>query len=148
MIASARFLSMLAWALALGLALSCGGGGDDAPAPSADGGTEEIVVAEAGESLELPDGFPSDVPRHPRARVVSYRTLANGDISVNLMTEDRVEDVLSFYTDSLAAQGWSTSTQDDGSERTIFADKGNRMVTTVVSRDAGGVSVDMVIATF
>lgn len=146
MTASARFFSMLPWALALGLALSCGG--DDAPAPSEVGGAETLQVAEAGESLELPDSFPSDVPRHPRARVVSYRTLANGDISVNLVTQDRVDDVLSFYADSLAAQGWSTSMQEDASGKMVFADKGNRMVTTVVSPEDGGTSVDMVLATF
>lgn len=58
---------------------------------------------------ELPDGFPSDFPIYPGAKLTSSWTTASEDskgVSVVWETTDSVTQVKSFYKDKLTASGW------------------------------------------
>lgn len=155
MIASLRSTWILLGALALGMALACGGDTEEA-APTAQ------VPAEAGEpaaasklppspdatpawSTELPADFPADVPLYPGAEVVQARVSADGGTSVTLSVEGDAEEVASFYADSLAGEGWSTDIASAPGGSAVFADKPERRVGAMVRSTAEGTLVELII---
>ncbi len=155
MIASLRSIWILLGALALGVALACGGDTEEAgpvaktpaeawkpaPAPKLPPRSDIPTVI----TTELPADFPSDVPLYPGAEVIEARVNPGGGTSVALSVGDDVDKVTSFMADSFAAEGWSTDikTTPDGSA--IFADKTERRVATMVRSTDEGTRVELII---
>lgn len=60
----------------------------------------------AGESLELPSNFPSDIPTYSSAKV-TFKYTQNKDGSVIFSTSDNVTKVKSYYTSEMKKKGWT-----------------------------------------
>ena len=150
MIASLRSTWILLGALALGVALACGGDTEDAE-PAAKAPDEAWKPAPPPPSsppvfsTELPADFPADVPVYPDAEIVQVRVSADKGTSVTLLIGDDVEKVTSFYADSLAAEGWSTDIKAGPDGSAIFADKTKRRVAAMVRSTDEGTQVDLII---
>jgi hypothetical protein len=154
-IASLRSTWILLGALALGVALACGGDTRDA-APEAKAPAAAWKPTPPPElppppssppvlTTELPADFPADVPRYPGAEVVQARISADEGMTVTFSVGDDVDKVVSFYADSLAAEGWSTDIKKGPDGSVIFADKTDRQVGTMVRRTDEGTLVELVI---
>jgi hypothetical protein len=151
-IASLRSIWILLGALALGVALACGGDTEDA-APAAEapaaawepGAAPKVPSSPAVWTTELPADFPADVPLYPGAQVVQARVSPDQETAVTLSVEDDAEAVSSFYADSFAAEGWSTETVPGPGGSAIFADKIERRVSTMVRSTDEGTEIDLVI---
>ena len=155
MIASLRSTWILLGALALGVALACGGDTQEA-APAAKAPAAAWKPAPPPElppppssppilTTELPADFPADVPRYPGAEVIQSRISADEGMTVTFSVGDDAEKVVSFYADSLAAEGWSTDIKKGPDGSVIFADKAERQVGTMVRRTDEGTLVELVI---
>jgi hypothetical protein len=155
-IASLRSTWILLGALALGVALACGGDTQEA-APAAKAPAEAGGSAAASKlpqapdstpvltSTELPADFPADVPIYPGAEVVQARISPERGTSVTFSVGDDVEKVASFYADSLAAEGWSTDIAASPDGSAVFGDKTERRVATMVRSTEEGTQVELVI---
>jgi hypothetical protein len=154
-IVSLRSTWILLGALALGVALACGGDTQEA-APAAKAPAEAWKPAPPPElppppssppilSTELPTDFPADVPLYPGAEVVQSRISADEGTTVTFSVGDDVEKVVSFYADSLAAEGWSTDTKKGPEGSVIFADKTERRVGIMVRSTDEGTLAELVI---
>ena len=155
MIASLRSTWILLGALALGVALACGGDTREAT-PAAKTPAEAWKPAPPPElppppssppvlTTELPADFPADVPLYPGAEVIQSRISADEGTTVTLSVGDDVGKVVSFYADGLAAEGWSTDIKRTPDGSVIFADKAERQVGTMVRRTDEGTLVELVI---
>jgi hypothetical protein len=119
------------------------------PAPQDSSHADPGVPAElplAG-GTEMPANFPADVPRYPGARVELARASADGGLALRLSMEAEVEEVVSFYADSFAAEGWSTEIRESTQGSAVIADKGSRKAAVVVNEIEGGSEVDLIVAT-
>jgi hypothetical protein len=142
-IASLRSTWILLGALALGVALACGGAeaGEPAAASKLPASPDSTPVW----STELPADFPADVPLYPGAEVVQARVSTDGGTSVTLSIEDDAETVASFYADSLAGEGWSTDIATAPNGSAIFADKPERRVGAMVRSTDEGTQVELTV---
>ena len=155
MIASLRSTWILLAALALGVALACGGDSQEAE-PAAKAPDEAWKPAPPPElppppssapvlTTGLPADFPSDVPVYPDAKIVQARVSADEGTSATFLIEDDVEKVTSFYADGLAAEGWSTDIKAGPDGSAIFADKTERRVAAIVRSSEEGTRVELII---
>jgi hypothetical protein len=154
-IASLRSTWILLGAFALGVVLACGGDAQEAApaakAPAEAGGPADAPTLPSPPdstpvwTTELPADFPADVPLYPGAEVVQARISADQGTSVTFSVGDDAEKVASFYADSLAAEGWSTSITAAPEGSAIFADKTERRVATMVRSTEEGTQVELVI---
>ena len=94
---------------------------------------------------ELPDNFPEDVPRFPGARVTKVRFSPDGGLAVSYTTDEDVDEVIDYFADSFAAEGWSTQVQDMGPGRAVFADKAQRIASVVSSPGDEGTSIELLL---
>ena len=98
------------------------------------------------ETSTLPEDFPPDVPIYPPSQVVRSQEIPDGGIiKVGWTTSDDVEKGVSYYSDSLAAQGWVTRrvNGDDGS--LVFGDKGARSLTIGIGSGPGKTTIDLLL---
>lgn len=157
MIATHRWTTGLAILLLLGGLQACGG--DEEPAapapgpetaaptpkppparPQAPPTTPEPLVP-----VEIPANFPADIPRHPDATAVDVKTTADMGLVLALVIPNTPAEVTAYYTDSLAAEGWSTSEQSMPDGRALFADKGDRSAAFVIAEEGEGTRVSIVV---
>jgi len=134
------------------LALGCGGEKSETPAaapaaPAATPGQPAAAPAPLADawSATLPSDFPSDVPTYPAAAVVKAQETPESGVRVAWATADDAAKVASFYSDSLAAQGWSTQRVDGNDGILVFADKGARSLTFGIESAAGKTTIDLLL---
>ncbi len=95
------------------------------------------VDMQAGTNLELPDGFPDDVPLYPQMNIVASGTLPTGVFTVQGMSDDAPERLAEFYGTELAGAGWTESaSQRSPAMRSVQYQKGDR--TTSINLVANG----------
>jgi len=80
---------------------------------SKDGNTTQV-----GESVKLPDGFPSAMPIYPGANLNAASKSNNSDYAVTATTSDSVDKVVSYYKTQLASNGWTIDSSTDSSDAT------------------------------
>jgi len=116
-----------------------------APAPTA----EPTVPAPPPEVMEwkgeLPGDFPADVPQYPGSKVTSARGTEDLGVAVTFDSPDAVDVVAKFYSDSFAAMGWQTQTQQIPEGTMILADKEDRILQAMIHAGGQGTEVDMII---
>jgi len=123
-----------------------------APAPAAEPAptAEPTVPAPPPEVMEwkgeLPSDFPGDVPQYPGSKVTSAQGTADLGVAVTFDSPDAVDVVAKFYSDSLAAMGWQTQTQQIAEGAMILADKEDRTLQAMIHAGGQGTLVDMIIA--
>lgn len=86
-----------------------------------------------GEEVELPDGFPSDVPIMDDAAIVASSSSSSRGEHTATLTSKNFSKTEKFYTEQLVEEGWTiddTSTLSIGSKiTTITASKDTRTLT-------------------
>lgn len=103
-----------------------------------------------GVTAAVPDNFPSDVPIYPGAQAAQGKGVdmeGAPQAAVQLVTNDALGDVHKFYSEELAAKGW-TFEQDTETETsaTIQATKGECQTHIMIMSAPGGGS-DIYIVT-
>ena len=79
-----------------------------------------------GESSELPDGFPDEMPVYDADIVSSTRMAVDNQTSYTVIqtTTDSSDDVIAWYHDELAKEGWTeagtTESEVDGAKFAMF----------------------------
>jgi hypothetical protein len=147
------FLGIGAW-VSIGalVALGCWSEKKESPAappaaaPGATAGQPAAPAAIADAwSTTLPADFPSDVPIYPASTVVKAKEAPESGIKVGWTTTDEPAKVASFFSDSLAAQGWSTQRVDGDDGILVFADKGPRSLTFGIGPAEGKTNIDLLL---
>lgn len=102
-----------------------------------------------GDSVSLPDGFPSDVYVVDGTIKSAVTTVAGKAYSVSLTTSKSVADVKSLYASKLVENGWTVITTAAVSGSEMFsAEKGKRTLTVTISpdQDQGATVVTVITA--
>jgi hypothetical protein len=129
--------------------LGCGGEKSETPsatppAPTAEKPAAPAVVDDLW-TTTLPEDFPQDVPRYPAAEVVKANSTPGTGLKVTFSTTDDPGKVAAFFSDSLAAQGWSTQRVDGPEGTLVFADKGARSATVGVATADGKTQIELLV---
>jgi hypothetical protein len=134
-------------ALVACVALGCEGG-DKTPAGETAPTAEESGAQKPAEGVwqtSVPENFPPDVPRYPGAAVASARQTPENGFVADFTTADPPEKVVTYFTDSFAADGWATRRVDAEDGVMVFADKGQRMTSVGVSPGEGKTRIQMLM---
>lgn len=128
----------------------------DAGAPADTAGDAPAAVAREGEidssrfptelpegaTASVPDNFPGDVPIYPGAQAAQGKGVeidGSPQSAVQFLTNDALGDVHKFYSDDLAAKGWTLdSDTENEAAATIEATKGNCKVNILITPAEGG----------
>ncbi|OGL99038.1 hypothetical protein A2304_02740 [Candidatus Uhrbacteria bacterium RIFOXYB2_FULL_57_15] len=96
---------------------------------------ETGAVSAWGENIDVPETFPSDVPRYENGNVVGV-TISEDGAWISYATSDSVEMAISWYEDRLVSEGWTrqASYSIRGSEMRSFA-KDDATITVSASTD-------------
>ncbi len=153
---SIRFVAIAAGVAALALSPGCGQPPEEERAadsqaagqskmPTSPARPGEVARPHVGRSTELPAFFPDDIPIHPEAKIIETR--ASSDLSITILSsiEDDASEVASYYADSFAAEGWATDIHRTPEGTAVFAEKGNRFVSAMISEDRRGAKVRMIV---
>ena len=109
---------IMLFALACGVLLlgACGGeqktdaeqhaAGDDAMETAQTPKASKDAAMRDAAAVELPDGFPEDIPLYSGAELVRTASTPGGIIMVKLTSGDKVAAIAKFYQDALAKSGW------------------------------------------
>ncbi len=130
-------------------ALACGSE-PEATGPGSATGSKAVAPKtptpyEPNWGTELPDNFPEDVPRFPGARITKVRFSPDQGLAVSFTTDEDVDEVIDYFADSFAAEGWSTQVQDMNPGRAVFADKAQRIASVVSSRGDEGTTIELLL---
>ncbi len=146
-------LGVLSLACLLTVPLSACG---EAPAPSqadvaGDGGGEMVVTdrnvggvrSQAGANLDLPDGFPGDIPVPDSLNIYGANALPGMGFSVAATSMDSASTIARFYQDEMAGLGWTEVSQGDPSAATqvLRFEKDGRIATVNLMPNNGGTAV-------
>ncbi|HET7451156.1 MAG TPA: hypothetical protein VFL12_00300 [Thermoanaerobaculia bacterium] len=100
--------------------------------------TPDGVMAAAGASSALPEGFPKDIPLYPGASVVAALDAGGaGGHHATFETKDWPDDVAKFYTGRLA--GWKSVMDmktEDSHTLILNSPDGRRSLTVAAKREA------------
>ena len=81
-------------------------------------------------SVELPTGFPGDVPRYPDARIARAAATDEG-FAATFVTSEDVDDAAEEYEDRLDDEGWITKLKAGEEEKLIVATKQTQTLTLI-----------------
>ena len=140
----ARRIAAPLFALVLVATAACGGANPAgatataSPTPAKSGSPTPLGALDA--AVNMPNGFPSDFPVYPGARVTAAKqVLANGQTTWGVVWEtlDTVDQVRTFYTSKLAGGDWTLTYNGSasGNFSAIVSRKSNQ-------KDAGIITVE------
>ncbi len=141
-------------AVSIGAFVALGCGGDQSEPSEASPGAEPAAPAESPAAVNafdeiwmaaLPEDFPPDIPLYPEAVVVKALSTPDSGLKVNWSTSDDPATVASFFSDSLAGQGWSTQRVDGADGILVFADKGARSASFGIGGGEGKTTIDLLL---
>ena len=119
--------------------LACGGDteetGSEAATQSDRARPETTKAGRMQWGTELPENFPDDVPRFPGARITKVQIAPDEGLAVTFATDEEINEVIDYFADSFAAEGWSTEVRDMAPGRAVFADKAQRFANVVTLRE-------------
>ena len=95
--------------------------------------------------LDAAGGLPAGRADLPAAPVVKSQEIPDSGIKVGWTTSDDAGKVASFYSDSLAAQGWATRRVDGDDGSLVFGDKGARSLTIGIGSGPGKTTIDLLL---
>ncbi len=100
------------------------------------------TVGEVGESVKIPDGFPSDVYVIDGAVKTAVAKTDTKGYTLSINTNLAPAEAKSQYETKLKEQGWTiVMTLDSGDGATISATKGQRNVSVIISVSDGQTNV-------
>lgn len=95
-----------------------------------------------GATASVPDNFPADVPVYPGAQAAQGKGIeidGSPQSAVQFLTNDALGDVHKFYSEDLAAKGWTLDSDNENENAaSIEATKGNCKATILITPAAGG----------
>lgn len=98
----------------------------------------ETGSIQAGENVDLPDDFPSDVYVVDGDLQSALQTPGNNGFQLSISTSKSLADVKSMYQQELESEGWTiTSSLDLGVGFNLFAEKGSKITTVTISEVEG-----------
>ena len=93
-------------------------------------------------SQELPADWPKDVAMYPGSIIQVAGTVTGQGKGALFLTTDSKENVLKFYQDKLAKDGWKIDTTADmGTISIVSASKGNRTAAIQISSSVGQTTI-------
>ena len=155
---SLRFRLLVSLSLALGGILACGGESDEKragqapaaaaakPAPAApdvaEPGLAELAEP-AGDAVEV--DLPRDVPRYPGSKVRESQGGEELGLSVAFQSTDDVQTIARYYASELRKKDWVIQEAPSEEGLAIFADKGSRSLTVMVSPAPTGSEIGLLM---
>jgi hypothetical protein len=134
------------------LAVACGGEPQEAAAPEGGEAPAAEAPAEAPSegvgptwTAELPSEFPKDVPQYPDSEVRRAQGASEQGVSVTFTTDDDSEKVARYYEDTFAAEGWDTMRTPSKGGIMIFADKGSRRASALVTAEGDETIIQIIV---
>ena len=138
--------------------LGCGDGQDESPStdasstapagqasPSKPAPLKPAPVGDATVTKKgVPDDFPADFPILPGSTPTGAISLGKGPMIASFTSDKGVNDVVKFYSDTLAKAGWSVETSD-ASNGTVQASMGSRSASVRVNATATGTNIAIVL---
>jgi hypothetical protein len=108
-----------------------------------DGGTWKMAGGEG--SVALPEGFPTDVPIYPGAKVAT--SVKTGDaMHATLQTSDAADKVSAFYKEKMKANGWELKTTMDMGQGTMLVGlKAGQSLNAMIARGDKGTTVSLTV---
>ncbi len=104
--------------------------------------TEDGDVSISGDTGEIPDGFPKDMPVYDDADVDSATSMTSGGATtyyVNLTTKDDIKSIYDWYKAELTDEGWTITGDvlmtDESDMAQIIAEKGDMEAIVSLSED-------------
>lgn len=165
------FKSMATLCLAAGLVAGCGGDapqsgqstqadqieayaaahGVDADVQTApDGEVESVTIdqgsGQVGMNLDLPDGFPTDIPLYPGLNIYGASTIPGNGYSLAAMSEAETGTVSGWYSAQMPSEGWqeAEAPQTVPGQTAMIFEKGNRRVMLTLTPGASGTTMSLV----
>ncbi len=88
-----------------------------------DGNVESLAIdqgmgamqGQVGINLELPEGFPEDVPLYPGLSIHAANAMPQGHM-VQASTEDDRQEVIDFFKERLTAEGWTEAESNEAGQ--------------------------------
>ena len=96
------------------------------------------VKTQAGKNLDLPKGFPEDVPIYPNLNIYGAAATPVG-YSINALSEDDTDKISKFFSKEFSANGWSEAenSQVGPTMQRISFKKGTRIANvTILNNDS------------
>ncbi len=107
---------------------------------------ESVHLAGSASGVALPDGFPSDVPIYPGAKVITSAK-AKDTMTVVLTTEEPTAKVLQHYGEKLKDGGWNIEgTFNNADGGMVSAKKGARTCVAQASRNGSVTSITLAVS--
>jgi hypothetical protein len=115
--------------------------------------TEEgSMEISGGESAEVPDGFPSDMPIYDGTIVMAQTFDAEEGTAYNLgiKTTDGAYDVSEWYVDEFASEGWSVTSEmvNDTADMTMLTyqvEKDGTQAQVIIAEEAGETQIAVTV---
>ncbi len=133
------------------------GSGTVAPGVTASQDGENVTIESVGGkvelttgsmSVEIPDGFPDDMPLYPGA-TVKVASESAGMILVSLETADSSKQVWDYYKKELGDKGWqilSTLNAPEGGQISVKKDSQVCTVTIATVKKSGGATATIMVS--
>lgn len=97
---------------------------------------EDGSSASVGESVEVPEDFPKDVPVYDGKLTGAFTS--DDTFTLTLETPDSAADVVDFYAKELKDEGWTQESTMNTADGGMFSGKkGQRTVAIVANSDSG-----------
>ena len=128
----------------------------EAPAPSqedaAGSADSEMVVtdrnaggvrSQAGANLDLPDGFPDDIPVHDSLNIYGANAIPGMGFSVTAISPESASNIARFYRDEMGGLGWTEVSGSDqpATTQVLRFEKEGRIATINLMPNNGGTAV-------
>ncbi len=165
-----RTIKLLTVASAMALLAACGGGGEEAQEKKIEdtakrhgidadvelddkGEVKSVTInngmgSTVGNNLDLPDGFPSDVPMVDGWSIMSTSQVPGqqGGFMIQAMTSDDANTTIAKVRKAMTAEGWSEENAGGagGQLRSISFSKGDRMTNVNLIPNGAQLAVQMI----
>ncbi|WP_417492344.1 hypothetical protein [Maricaulis sp.] len=115
-----------------------------------DGEVESVAIdqgmGQVGMNLDLPDGFPGDIPLYPGLNIYGASTIPGNGHSIAAMSEAEAGTVASWYSAQMPSEGWSEADAPQGvpGQTAMIFEKDNRRVMLTLTPGASGTTMSLV----
>ena len=106
-----------------------------------------VTTTTMGTQTKVPENFPKDVPVYPGLELtMAHADAAAGPFAIQGLTADTMEKVASHYTDTMAKQGWTETTNMKQPEMTMAAyEKEGRTTSLMLTTQDGKTAVTLAV---
>lgn len=116
----------------------------------ADGRVDSVAInqggGQVGSNLDVPDGFPSDIPLYPGLNLYGASAVPGGGFSLAALSDDDVDTISAWYASRMTQGGWTASDAPQGmpGQSGLIFEKGNRRVMVTLTPGSSGTTMSLV----